>query len=186
VKHEVEASNRLYQNAVLAQASYARFDVDNGSTTYAPELLATIVQNRSGDDRADLTPKQAIDLAGPEGYTLISFTSDPSTGLEAALFESRTEPGKYTLAIRGTAGLLDIVGADIFGIAFQGQASAQSVSLYRYYKRLTTARGAAVEYSQAEIELLATVTNRKYDGYGIVLLEIPAIFRRPWRVWRCS
>ncbi len=173
----METIKSLYHNALLAQASYARFDVDNGSTIYASESLELIVQNKSSDDRADLTAKQASNFAGPQGYTLRSFTSDPSTGFEAALFESRTEPGKYTLAIRGTAGLADIVGADIFGVVAQGQAAAQSVSLYRYYKRLITPRGAAVQYSQAEIEMLAAVTNRKYDGRSIEFLRTSGDFR---------
>ncbi len=167
----------IYQDSLLAQASYARFDVDDGATIYAPELLQLIVQNNSGADKADLTATQAGNLAGPQGYTLLSFTSDPATGFEAALFESRAETGKYTLAIRGTAGLLDIVGADIFGVVAQGLAAAQSVSLYRYYKRLTTPRGVSVQYSQSEIEMLAAVTNRKYDGRSVTFLRASKEFQ---------
>ena len=164
----MNSSSAIFQNALLAQAAYGNFDIDNGSIFYADNSVKEAVRVE-GD--ADFTDSQAANFSGPLGYSLVSFTSDPATGFEAALFESRTAPGKYTLAIRGTTGFKDIVGADFFGIAFQGQALAQSVSLYRYYKRLITPRGAAVEYSQAEIELLATVTNRKYDGYGIALLR---------------
>jgi len=170
----MEGPRLIFQNALLAQAAYGNFDIDNGSTVYPDNSVKDRIKVE-GD--ADYTNAQAENFAGPQGYTLRSFTSDPSTGFEAALFESRVEPGKYTLAIRGTAGLTDIVGADIFGLIAQGQASAQSVSLYRYYKRLITARGVEVAYSQAEIDMLAAVTNRKYDGYGLAFLRNSSEFR---------
>ncbi len=170
----MESARTIFQNALLAQAAYGNFDIDNGSTLYPDNSVKDRIKVE-GD--ADYTNAQAAFLTGPQGYTLRSFTSDPSTGFEAALFESRAEPGKYSLAIRGTAGLLDIVGADIFGVVAQGQAAAQSVSLYRYYKKLITPRGAAVQYSQAEIEMLAAVTNRKYDGYGVAFLRNSSDFQ---------
>ncbi len=160
-----------FQSALMAQAVYGSFSVDNGTTIYDQVSLNEALKDASKSDKAEFTLQQAANFTGVQGYILRSFTSDASTGFEAALFESRIEPGKFTLAIRGTAGLADIVGADIFGVVAQGQAAAQSLSLYRYYKRLITPQGAAVQYSQAEIEMLAAVTNRKYDGYGIEFLR---------------
>jgi len=173
----MESIRAIYENALLAQAAYAPLPVDNGLTIYGERDLNAAIRDTSKVDKAEFTDAQATNFTGPQGYTLRSFTSDPTTGFQAALFESRTEPGKYTLAIRGTAGLMDIVGADIFGVVAQGQASAQSLSLYRYYKRLITTQGAAVQYSQAEIEMLAAVTNRKYDGHSIAELRTYADFR---------
>ena len=131
----MESPRTIFQNALLAQAAYGNFDIDSGSTVYSDNGVKDRIKVE-GD--AGFTNAQAANFVGPQGYTLLSFTSDPSTGFEAALFASRAEPGKYTLAIRGTAGLTDILGADIFGVAAQGVAAAQSVSLYRYYKRLIT------------------------------------------------
>ena len=62
---------------------------------------------------------------------------DPVSGFSATLFESLDNPGEFALAIRGTAGLVDI-NADVGDIVQDGLAIKQIVDLYNYWQRLST------------------------------------------------
>lgn len=76
-------------------------------------------------------------------------------GFSATVFEDKTT-GRKVLAIRGTEfnglrqALLDGLVADGLGIAGAGFAYTQTVELVRYWKRLQTPGGQAVQYSEAE------------------------------------
>jgi hypothetical protein len=61
---------------------------------------------------------------------------------------------EYVFANRGTAGVDDIVLADVFGIVLQGKAIGQILDMYRYFRRLETPEGQTVNYTESEISLL--------------------------------
>jgi len=76
-------------------------------------------------------------------------------GFSATVFEDK-ETGKRIIAMRGTelnsAGqiVIDGVVTDIMSIGGNGFANNQAVEMYRYYKRLITVSGEAVDYSDQE------------------------------------
>ena len=66
------------------------------------------------------------------------------------------QPTDTSLASAGRKEWAD-VGEDIQRIGIQGFAGDQFVSLYRYYRKLTTPAGQAVTYSDSEISLLQSM-----------------------------
>ena len=155
----MSAVNNFFEFSKLAQASYALFS-DNHTSSSVRDAL--IVQGGG-----DFTTSQANNFVGlddngalisGQGYSLRNHLPDTifNGGFSASVFESNANPGKYTLAIRGTAGFFgDILEADFLGIALQGLAREQAISLYRYYKQLITPAGQAVDYSTGELLMLA-------------------------------
>src|SRR5262245_12433839 len=81
--------------------------------------------------------------------------NDP-TGFSATVFFDRSS-NKYVLGIRGTDQTLSDGVEDVLRIGGQGFAGDQLVSLYRYYKRLTTPAGQAVQYQDGEVSMLQAV-----------------------------
>ncbi|HFD81385.1 MAG TPA: hypothetical protein ENK05_13485, partial [Gammaproteobacteria bacterium] len=143
---------RAYGNALLSEASYANFQ-----NKIDPEDVKTALETIPDGGFSQV---QAEDFV--THWKVANHQPDTASGFSATLFESLDEPGRYTLAIRGTQGAID-VAEDIFGIAAQGVAARQAVDLYRYYRRLTTPAGEAVDYSQGELLLLAGLTSGNYS-----------------------
>jgi hypothetical protein len=85
-------------------------------------------------------------------------------GFSAAVFRDRIND-KHVIAIRGTEiaslgqVIVDFVAADGLGIGGAGFANSQAVELFRYYKRLTTAGGQAVQYTAQEQWRLFAIKN---------------------------
>ncbi|MDR1367358.1 MAG: hypothetical protein LBJ76_01390 [Candidatus Accumulibacter sp.] len=91
------------------------------------------------------------------GFSFIDQLPNTAYGTSITVFESNAD-GSYTLAVRGTepsaqwgADLLH----DIIGVFGAGKAKAQVFEAFRYYKRLTTAEGQSVVYTEAEIDAMA-------------------------------
>ena len=146
----------VYNNSLLSEASYADFkDIDTKDSAQVKTALINIDGPGKGFSQA-----QAKDFV--THWKVVSHQPDTASGFSATLFESLDNPGTYSLAIRGTLGIIDIA-EDIFGIAAQGIASAQGVDLYRYYKQLTTPAGQAVTYSQAELLALTGLTTGHFN-----------------------
>ena len=93
--------------------------------------------------------------SSPQGAELRHHQPNDSTGFSASVFFDRSQ-NKHVLSIRGTEDLADVL-EDVRRIGVQGFAGDQLVSLYRYYKKLTTAPGQPVSYSDAEVGLLNSI-----------------------------
>lgn len=114
--------------------------------------------------KGDFTSSEAARFLGettdpnviaPQGVELRHHLPDDSTGLSASVFFDKSA-NRYVLGIRGTAGALDGL-EDLNRIGVQGFAGDQFVSLYRYYRKLTTPTGQQVSYSDSEISLLQSI-----------------------------
>lgn len=84
---------------------------------------------------------------------VISVSDPTASGFSAAVFQDARD-GKLYFATRGTDGPIDGLAADLIGIGLMGTAAGQVVDLYRYYRRLTTAAGEAVQYSFGDRALI--------------------------------
>jgi len=127
--------------------------------------------------KADFAPTEADRFLGlsatqntstPQGFELRNHQPDDFAGFSASVFFDRTT-NRYVLSIRGTLGFVDL-GEDVNRIGLQGYAGAQAVSLYRYYRRLTTPAGQPVNYSNDEVGLLNSMQQ------GAPLKGIPSLF----------
>lgn len=129
-----------------AQAAYAFFSTPEAG-------LAALTQERRGD----FTNAQANHFFGTPGaeLELRHHQENQISGFSATVFFDRSS-NKYVLGIRGTEDFADLA-EDVTRIGFQGFAGDQLVSLYRYYKKLTTPTGQAVSYSDAEISTLQSI-----------------------------
>lgn len=143
----------------IAVASYAWFDEAAPS-----EALR---------DKANMTETQASNFL--DGYEVIHHQPNDLSGFSATVFKEKAT-GKIFFAIRGTeipAGLVsDLVVSDIFQIGPEGYAKSQATSLYRYWKKLTTAGGESVAYSESEVMQLYAVSKGLTDlasiDFGII------------------
>lgn len=112
----------------LSQAAYALFTSDVSPGAVQNALIAV--------DAGDFTTKQAEAFTDADtGYTLIpnSHQPDDAVGFSASLFQSNAN-GELTLAIRGTAGFIDLIQDS--EILTRGFAEDQIYSLYNYVQRL--------------------------------------------------
>jgi hypothetical protein len=153
--------------AKAAQAAYARFDLRPNEIDALTEKDTGAFVNGEASRFAGLPPR---DPFGPvaQGFQFLDHQPDELSGFSATTFLDRTS-GKYVLAIRGTAGLADYA-EDLNRIGIQGFAGDQMVSLYRYYKRLTTPAGQSVSYNDAEISILQSIKT------GVPISPASAIF----------
>jgi pimeloyl-ACP methyl ester carboxylesterase len=143
----------IAQRASTAVASYGSFDTDAG------------LQTRLVDPRNQVlfTNQQANAFATQ--YTFIHQQPNvPFNGFSATLFYDKVNQ-THVLAVRGTEttslgqGWLDLFVQDGLSIGGNGFASTQAVEMARYYKRLTTVGGQAVQYSDQEKWQLFAIAN---------------------------
>lgn len=125
----------LSQQAQLAEAAYSNFANQN-ITKYS-----ALLEN-------DMAPTQATDLLAH--WDVVDHVPDLNSGFSATIFRSRTDPGHYTLAVRGSREpLQDFVMADATLIAKDGVAVLQLVDLYNFWQRAMTPVGQS--YSAARL-----------------------------------
>lgn len=139
----------MAQWSLAAQGAYALFGIPR-----TPEEALTEAR------KADFTSTQAerfllgsnSETSTPQGLELLHHQPNDPTGFSASVFFDRST-NRNVLAIRGTEDLADIA-EDFRRIGVQGYAGDQAVSLYRYYRKLTTAPGQPVHYSDSEVSML--------------------------------
>lgn len=152
--------------ASIAQAAYAFFD-----STQSRRLA--LIGTRTGDFAATEADRFLGTLIDPnsstsQGIELRNHQPNDWTGFSGSVFFDRST-NRYVLSIRGTEGLSDIT-EDTRRIGLQGYAGDQLVSLYRYYRKLTTPAGQPVQYSASEISLLQAIRKGPFiDPTGLVL-----------------
>src|SRR6185369_603175 len=159
---------QITQFATVAQGVYAFF-------TSPEATLAALTQA----GRADFTDIEGLRFlgapAGPnsplsEGFEIRDHQSNDSSGFSATVFYDRAS-NKYVLGIRGSEESIDYV-EDVSRIGFQGFAGDQLVSLYRYYRKLTTPAGQSVQSSDSEVSMLQAA--RLGIGTGVASLVFNA------------
>ena len=111
---------------------------------------------------------------GNTGYQFLSHQANTDSGFSATVFKSNAD-GSYTFAVRGTEppasgnygqSFIDLAAADGLGVVLEGKAFDQLREAYRYYKQITTAAGAAVQYTTLELEMLGRVEAGALLGAG--------------------
>ena len=115
----------VYGMAEVAEASYS----DLEGAVAANDIVAALLSEQ-------VSPTQASEFVN-HWKVVHHQPDDPISGFSATLFESLDNPGGFTLAIRGTAGLVDI-NADVGDIVHDGLAVKQIIDLYNYWQRLST------------------------------------------------
>ena len=128
--------NQYYDYALTMQAAYGLFDPNNLQNS----AIETILKNA---DTSNFTISQAQEFVNR--FSAISHYPDDEPGFSATLFRDAQDSGQAVLAIRGTAGSVDLLGADL-EIASYGIAFNQAISLYNYVNSLR-------EGTQRQIEL---------------------------------
>ena len=113
----------VYGMAEVAEASYS----DLEGAVAANDIVAALLSEQ-------VSPTQASEFVN-HWKVVHHQPDDPISGFSATLFESLDNPGGFTLAIRGTAGLVDI-NADVGDIVHDGLAVKQIIDLYNYLKRM--------------------------------------------------
>lgn len=127
-------TNNFFSLAQLAEAAYA--DFGNPKLSLKEALLD---KDKDGKNQGFSDTQADLFLAD---WSVIHHQPDTGSGFSATLFKSKD--GEYVLAMRGTAGLLDLVRADFFEIATNGLALRQIVDMYNYWQRLIALPGAKV------------------------------------------
>ncbi|MEO8145361.1 MAG: hypothetical protein ABI654_14215, partial [Betaproteobacteria bacterium] len=137
--------------STTAQGAYAFFDRER--TEFNALIRAGTADFASTEATRYLGATQDPNSTTPQGFELRYHQADDPSGFSASVFFDRST-NRYVLGIRGTFGAIDLA-EDVNRIGVQGYAGAQAVSLYRFYRRLTTPAGQPVNYSTAEIEMLS-------------------------------
>ena len=137
-------TKNIFAQVWLADAAYANFvGIDITDVTAVRRRL---IETRSfGPTEADLFVA---------AWTVRDFLPDTTSGFSATVFESKTNPGQFTFAIRGTQGLLggtDLFVADLSDIFLDGLALDQIVDMYNYWQRLTAPKGSS-NYNVATLD----------------------------------
>ena len=145
-----EFLTNLNQTVLLAQGAYAFF-------TTPDDVKRALIEPGRGDFAStqanrfvSLLPDGLI--SSTEGFDLRHHQSNDPSGFSASVFFDRST-NQYVLGIRGTESVSDII-EDIRRVGIQGYAGDQMVSLYRYYRKLTTAPGQPINYSDSEVSML--------------------------------
>jgi hypothetical protein len=135
--------------AAAAQAAYALFgDLRNP----LPALIVT--------DKGAFTNQEASRFAGElapsDGpflgrYLVPAHTPNTSNGFSATVIDPGNG-GTKILAIRGTEDAVDLLQDAV--LAAVGLPTDQVISMYRFYRQLTTPAGEQVQYTAADIDLL--------------------------------
>lgn len=147
----MEQIQLFYQYSQLSMAAYGN-DLDSSPNINVP-LVA-----------AGFTVASAQELID-QHWEVVSQSEDAmyeESGFSATLFHN-TQTGEYVFANRGSLGVQDL-WTDFWGIAVQGTAGAQTIDMYRYYKRLITPEGMAVTYTADEIDKLHAI-GATYNPY---------------------
>src|SRR5712692_3824689 len=134
--------------SAIAQASYAKFaddrdDVDvlvvPGNADFTSSLARRVLGLTSNTDPFS------------QGIDRVAYQPDQVNGFSATVFRTQ-DTGKAVLSIRGTAGPADLL--QDANLVITGFASDQLISLYRYYRQLTTPGRQSVQYTADEKTLL--------------------------------
>lgn len=132
----------ILRTGVASQAAYADF----------PQPIIDPVPSLVGigtGDFAEIEAQRA--LIAPLGLRIDASLPNQADGFSATVFFN-TADNTHVLAIRGSEGISDYI--EDAKLSIVGFASDQTISMYRFYRRLVTPGGQAVQYTAAERTLL--------------------------------
>jgi len=133
--------NSIFEQAELAEAAYANFwDED------ANEVITNVDDVKNALEASGLSKTQAFELV--KHWRVVDHQPDTGSSFSATLFESLDNPGEFVFAIRGTAGLVDLVAADFTQIVTNGLAIDQIVDMYNYWQRLVAPKDSTVQQAR--------------------------------------
>lgn len=159
----------LHDLAETSLATYANLDLQPAS-----ELSAMLQKEKLG---ANFTPDQAKTFT--EKYSLLSTQANVDlNGFSASVFQDK-QTGVKVFAIRGTEAAVasqigpDALVADGLGIGASGYANLQGLEMCRYWKRLNTVSGQAVNYTDTELRNLYAL--KLGPAAGAAMLALPPL-----------
>jgi len=134
-------TNSLFDMAQLAEASYADFwdDSINQVITDPDGVKTALINRKFSNTQAD---KFLL------SWKVVHHQPNTATGFSATLFESKHNTGQYVFAARGTAGVIDLVGADILEIVGHGLAYSQITDMYNYWQWLNATSGSTYQVAK--------------------------------------
>jgi len=150
----------LFMNSLIADAIYVDFKDENGVLLGLEDTLADHKDWENELDRVKLIT---------ENFQLLDFQPDTSSGFSAGMFQylQGAHTGENIYASRGTAGAVDIFGADAFGIAAMGVPQFQVRDLYNYIQRLKAPANGSYQYLKKSLfEEFYLDFGTKSDGAG--------------------
>ena len=165
---------QLIEFSWMSQAAYLSLEgLDTNTPSSVLEQALRDSQNTNVGLNNVFSTKQATAFTGTstpndsnDGFAVVSHTPNDSTGFSATVFKSNAaNTNRFTIAVRGTEPssiLSDLLNADLIGVVTQGAAYKQTISAYRYYKQLTTAKGAPVSYKPAELTMMGDLFIQAY------------------------
>lgn len=122
----------LFRNSELSLAAYANLSKD----------LKTAAQIESLQ-HAGMSEIEATEFA--KRYPDVVAVADyPGSGFQATVFRE-AGTGKLTVAMRGTLGAVDLLGADFGEITPYGAAYSQIVDMYNWWVRVSSPAGQPVQ-----------------------------------------
>jgi len=126
----------LFMNSLVADAIYV--DLPENSIEFKNTLKL----------HKDWRDEQGRINVITENFELLDFEPNTSSGFAGGMFKYLTgdNAGKTIFAARGTSDLVDIVEADIYGIAAMGVPQFQVRDLYNYIQRIKAPEGAGYRY----------------------------------------
>jgi len=160
---------KLREYAFLSQAAYRGLsDLPVGvSNSGLQEKLTKTTPDAIGGDNV-FSENQAKLLTGgvtsatSGGYTFFNQQANTKSGFSATVFQSNNSDRRVTIAVRGTEpdhliDSVDLLDADVMGVALSGEAKRQLFDAYRYYKQLTTDLGEVEQWSVDELTEMASL-----------------------------
>jgi len=127
----VKSIENLFKHAMLAEASYVKFDEGESSSTFEKKLEDS---DQYGDKQKRAIFTGNFDLLHHEPDRFL-------TGFSATVFKNK-DTQKAIFASRGTAGLFgDFLDANINDIVLSGAPQNQAKDLYNYVQRLKALDG---------------------------------------------
>ena len=155
--------------AWMSQASYLYFDNAETSLNENDGNLTQFLQNDGWKPKEDGEQNPRIEKYFAEkqaeiftkNYSFVHHQENTEEGMSSTVFQSKAD-GSYTFAMRGTEPdaqkkwdiLAEDIAEDGAGIFLSGKAKTQLVDAFHYYKRLTTAEGEKVTYTEAEDKMM--------------------------------
>jgi len=134
---EQKTVEELFYHAMLAQASYEYFNEGDAKPGDLESSLKANKKNFMNEKKRDLLI---------ENFDLLNHTQDAFlTGFSASIFKNKNT-NEINFASRGSAGVLDFLVADGFGIAVTGVPQDQVIDLYNYVQRLKTPKNGTYNY----------------------------------------
>lgn len=148
----MNTTQQLFQQAQLAEAAYAHFDLFGDPKNALMDAGHSMVFSNT----------QATEFL--KQWSVVNHIPDTASGFSATLFKNN-QTGEFTLAIRGSMQMVDFT-ADAGLIVADGIAAEQVIDMYNYWKQLNTPSGAS--YTAAVLKPVANFQLGQYAASQLI------------------